>query len=576
MALSQLRTLVQSIKFVSIVSGVAVALIHLLVFPLGSMNADELAYQNMATAFMNGNTKIPIDPVLGQGSVPWLMANVGNWSVAKYQPLYPLFLTSSSLLGSWLPLAALASATTYTVGKLAEAFSASGIRAAWLWAGSSSFIISASTLLPYVFSLELGLLMLLVASKSNQHVAVKLGGLFALAILCRPMDAVLFAGTALVILWQRKEFKNPIGLVKYGLACASAFLPALLWNWIQTGNPLEFPFTLTSSSDTWGFGVRKIYDSSSGFDFTVWNGVESIINNLGRVLVWTFGGIALIPLAYMTLRKGSIKYRLSLGALVASWIIAYGGFWGSYTAIRFWNGPDFIGPFYWLPISLVIVLLISAAPRDAFDWKPFWITSALLASVVFGSVLAKNWRMTDSWVKSDLVEISKDPNSVIKLDRSYTSHIGSPIPLIDNEPSSKKFSLDWNGVLGIIEENGLQTPTIWIAIASEQTRFNYLPRLTQVAVSSSPAVMRFSDIEELQVQVTSSSDCAFKSVSARDMLEIDFSTIVNDDSFTGTCSERSEDNELVIQLMRISDGTLFRKIYSFYDPLTRQYFSAIH
>jgi hypothetical protein len=573
---NRLKPLTRSLIFAASIAALSVILIRVLVFPLGTLNADELVYQNMTAAFLKGQTKIGVDPVFGfQSASPWLMSNVGAWSVPKYQPLFSLFLVPAHWLGLWLPLSILAFASTYSIGKLAEAFSASSIRAAWLWNGSTAFIISAATALPYILSLELGVLMLLVAIKSNKHTFIKLGTLVGLAVLCRPMDGVLFAAVSLVLLWQRKELKGFSHFVRFGLAMGLACIPALIWNWVQTGNPLQFPFTLTSSLDSWGFGMRKVYDSDPGTNFTFWNGMDATVNNLGRVLTWTFGGIILLPMAFVAIRHGFIKYRLSILVWGITWIVAYGSFWGSYTTIRFWNGPDYLGPFYWLPISLILILLISAAPKAQFNSKFLWTAAGLLGIFVFGSVISKNWIMTESWKTSALMKISKNPESVIKIDKSYSTHIGAPIQLISNPEGARRFSVDWQGVLAIIKDSKLKSPNIWVAMAGDKTRFDYLPLLSKVSVDSTAQVYESKNTQGLILQIASDSKCVFKSIAPKTQVELSLSEAALEDDFPGTCSERAESHELVFKLLSAENGNMVHRMFSFYDPESKKYFSTV-
>lgn len=565
----------RSLIFAATISALAIALIRIFVFPLGTMNADELVYQKMSAAFLIGNTKIPVDPVLGVQSTPWLMFNVGSWSVPKYQPLTSIFLMPAQWFGLWFPLSTLAFACTYSIGKLAAAFSASSLKAAWIWNGSTVFIMTASAVLPYVLSLELGILMLLTAAVSTRMTLFKLGILISLSLLCRPMDGLLFAGAAVAILCQRKRLTSPMQFVKLGFAIGLACIPTLLWNWIQTGNGLSFPFTLTSSLDSWGFGIRKVYDADPGLDFTIWNGMEALLNNLGRVMAWTFGGVTLLPLAYLSVRRRYIKYRLSLLVLTLLWLIAYGCFWGSYTTIRFWNGPDYLGPFYWLPISLILALLIAAFPRSRKSFRFLWVASSMVSLIVFGLVLNRNWIMTDSWKTSALLKESQKSESIIKLDKSYTTHIGAPIQLISNKEEAHRFSTDWHGVLAIIKNSTLKTPKIWIAIADDRTRFDYLPSLAPVQSTSKAPLLRFKNANGVQLQVANSSKCVFKFIPPNTTVNLNLSDIALKNNYTGTCSERAEPNEITFNLFSDRYGTIVHKVFSFHDPKSKQYFYAV-
>ncbi|NBT47090.1 MAG: hypothetical protein EBT07_04630 [Actinobacteria bacterium] len=571
----RLGILSNSLIFAAAISAIAVMLIRWLIFPLGTINADELIYQEMAGAFLNGQTKIPVDPVLGPQSAPWLMSNIGNWSVPKYQPLFPLFLISAELLGLWFPLSALAFACTYSVGKLAAAFSVPSVRAAWLWNASSIFLITASTALPYVFSLELGILILLVAASSKRYPFLKLGILIGLGLLCRPMDTVLFALAGTSILWQRRKLSSSMDYGKLILVIGVASIPAFGWNWIQTGSPLEFPFSLTSRLDSWGFGVRKIYDSDPGLDFTVLNGLEAIFSNVGRILTWTFGGIVLLPLAFVSLRRGHLKYRLSLIILALSWLVAYGCFWGSFASVRFWNGPDYIGPFYWLPLSLILVLLISANPQKASEWKFPWVAAAVVAALVFFSVISKNWAMTESWKSSDLLKQVNTSDSIIKIDKSYSSHIGAPIQIVANRPGVRKFSTNWQGLVSMVDVYGVRKPQIWLAMGHEETRFDFLPFMARVKVASSAPVVEINDANWLQLQIVSDSGCVFKSVSPSTKLKLNLSIQSLNNGFTGTCSERSEANELVFKLISIRSGKTVHTLISYFDPKSQNFYYAV-
>lgn len=569
-----LSKLKNSLVFASFFSAITVILIHVFVFPLGTMNADELVYQKMAAAFLAGETKIAVDPILGSQTPPWLMFNVGNWSVPKYQPLFAFFLIPGLFFGMWLPLSVLAFACTYSVGKLAEAFSASPLRAAWLWNGSAAFLLSASATLPYLFSLELGILMMLTAIKSQKNTYLKLAVLFALALLCRPLDAIIFAIAVAAILYQRGILNRWRDLAKSAIALVLATFPALLWNIIQTGDLLQFPFTLTSSFDSWGFGVRKVYDSDAGTSFTVWDGFSATANNLGRVLIWTFGGIVMLPLAYLAIRRNFIKYRLSVIVWALAWIIGYGSFWGSYTTIRFWNGPDYLGPYYWLPLSLILILLISSVPKSVLHSTFMWAVSFLLAVGITIAILLRNLLMTDAWKESELLSVLGDQNSVIKLDDSYTTHIGRPIQLIANTEDSRKFSLDWSGVAAIIEDSKIASPKIYIAVPGESTKFDYLPQVSRVRESATAPSVSIESGGSRQLQISTGSRCVFKSIPANKTLDLVLSDQSIDASFTGICSERVEPNEVTFKIFDTQTGEIQHRYISYFDNKSETYFYA--
>jgi len=572
--LSRSKRLADSLIVVAAVSAAAVGLIHLIFFPLGSMNADELVYQEMSSTFLRGLTKIPVEPSLENSSPPWLMQNIGGWSVPKYQPLFSAFLILAKPLGLCVPLASLAFTCTYSVGRLAEAVGSSKVRAAWLWTASGGFLMTASVALPYILSLQLGILMLLAATKLMQRGPLVVGAIFALALLCRPMDAVLFLITSVFIMRERKIVQDKSSLAKLGFILIFAGAPSLLWNLLQTGSFFDFPFTLTSRLDSWGFGNRKIYDADPGINFTFSNSLDSVTKNIWLVLTWTFGGLALLPMAYISFRRGYLRFRLSFMVLVLSWIIAYGGFWGAYTAVRFWNGTDYLGPFYWLPISLVLVLAIAATPKGVLNWRFLWLAAILLSSFVSASALGRNWVMTESWKNSDLMRIIKDPAAVIKLDKSYSAHVGAPIPLIANSDGEKKFFTEWSGILQIMKRTNIQKPRIWIAMAKDQATYDYLPRLAKVTASHEPETVEFQDTAGLVIQISDATSCYFKLISPASKFAIDFSQLSKYRSNAGTCNEKSEQGETVIKLLRADTGRVFHKIYSFYDQSTRSYYFA--
>src|SRR5690606_17230297 len=212
--------------------------------------------------------------------------------------------------------------------------------AALLLVLSPLFLVQSGTYLPYLFSLALGAgaaaLLLSGVRVGSRWRMVTGAALAGVAVFARPFDAALLPAGA-----------GPLVLLN------------LAYNGAVLGSPTKRPFGVTGSADTFGFGRRGVFESSTlPFDFG--DGLSGAGVSLQWLPSWLAGGVVLVALALWgtvsLLRRGDGPARW----VVASWAlivpIAYLFFWGPWAMTHNWDGVQAFGPFYHLPLIVPVVV----------------------------------------------------------------------------------------------------------------------------------------------------------------------------------------------------------------------------
>lgn len=273
---------------VAAMAGVAVFVVATTLFPHLSLNHDEGVYLAQAEMLLDG--KLWLEPPVHEAVRPWFFVDDGGRLYSKYSPVAPALFAPGLAVGApRLVLAVLAAASVFLVGLLAsEAFDArTAPVAAVLFASAPMFLLTSSTFLAYAPTTTLNLAFAVAYVRAHRResrrYAVLAGVAVGLAFFSRPYTAVLFAlpfvGHALVVLGLLARGRLALSpgdrtatdgggrvdpravttrLVTVA-ALGTAFVGlALAYNWLQTGDPLVFPYQAFAPEDGIGFGHREI------------------------------------------------------------------------------------------------------------------------------------------------------------------------------------------------------------------------------------------------------------------------------------------------------------------------------
>lgn len=162
-----------------------------------------------------------------------------------------------------------------------------------------------------------------------------------------------------VLATRERECSRRRAAAAMTIGAAPLVLLNLAYNWAVLGSPTKLPFGVTGSADTFGFGRRGVFESSTlPFDFG--DGLSGAGVSLQWLPSWLAGGVVLVALALWgtvsLLRRGDGPARW----VVASWAlivpIAYLFFWGPWAMTHNWDGVQAFGPFYHLPLIVPVVV----------------------------------------------------------------------------------------------------------------------------------------------------------------------------------------------------------------------------
>jgi 4-amino-4-deoxy-L-arabinose transferase-like glycosyltransferase len=371
---------------------------HLL-FPFYTNNHDEGVYVFQAKVLAEGKLFLPANQH-NDFFKAYFTVNKDNRAIFKYAPVHAAFLALGLFLfGSMqatlgfvaagnVLLLYLLSWELYRQSRLA-------IVAAAFCLFSPFFLIQSATFLSYTTALllHLSFAVLLLRGFRRQSPLLLFGAGFSLglAFFARPYDAILFAiplGVLFVGLNMPtlKRSKNLLGLLKQGAWMLLGFSPVfglvLAYNSFTTGHPFYFPYWLWDPQDTPGFGIRG---HRGDFVYDLPAAVEALRISMLQFNVWIFGGSILLGLVLWQLITHRICWReLSLLLLLLIFPIGYFFHWGSYSLAVRWGDVTYLGPRYYLPSLVPVVILGAQAWLNLSKLKPilarFLIIIMLLVS----------------------------------------------------------------------------------------------------------------------------------------------------------------------------------------------------
>lgn len=384
-----------------------------LVFPYLSHDHDEPVYLLQADALRHGHLTLPV-PANGASFRPWLTALRGHHYVFKYSPMHAAFLVVGRvLLGSYrmaLPLIAIGLVGLFYLLATEVLPTRRAARlATWVFALSPLVVVESATYLSYTTSLLLlvGFAFALVRGMRGLR-GKRLGWLavaglaLGLAAFERPFDALVFAAPFgvlfLVVAWRRRR------LLPWSAAIGAGSFPPLaltaLFNKAVTGRLTTFPFSLIDSHDTIGFGNRRLVPSDPFVHYDLHAALASLKLHSLWLQVFAFGGPVLLALfLWRLLRWRTSWVERALAAVAFTVPFGYLFFWGPYNVSLLWSGLRYLGPFYWMPILVPLVLVGVAGLRVLRRQRPALATAALVVMIVADAaalpfVLTNNYHYT--------------------------------------------------------------------------------------------------------------------------------------------------------------------------------------
>jgi len=435
---------------VSIFSAVVAALVSRRLFPLLSSDNDEAIYRLQAQTMAHGHL-FPAAPAPPASFTPWLAAVVGHHYVLKYTPFVSgLYALSLWLTGSFVPAMALVAAAavwvTYALANELLGDDWAAALAAIVVGASPLVIVQSGLLLAYLPTLVLleAFAWALVRGMRTQAgwTVTASGAALGLATATRTYDAVLLAGP--IVAWAGAAIVRCRHLRLAGWWLLGALLPLavlLAFDAAATGHALHLPFGLLEHSDALGFGRHRLYPGDQAHKFGVRQGWAALRTHLWLLAQWCFGGLVLAVLAVMSLVRGRVSppaKALLVGALFLA--VGYMGFWGAWAAAYLWGGVHYLGPFYLLPVLMVIAILGAAGMMDLLR-RYRKVAVALLATVSVASavVLTRAIDANRSFTHQDqalarLVSRQTAPALIfVDVDPPFLMH---PSAVVANNPSS--------------------------------------------------------------------------------------------------------------------------------------------
>ncbi|MBV9952684.1 MAG: hypothetical protein JO291_12075 [Acidimicrobiia bacterium] len=355
--------LVFGLALVATLGGLAVR--HWLV-PLGTHDADEAGYANLAALLRHGHVTMSAstyEPFFR----PWLTGSRHGSLFFQYEPGWPAALAVGQALG-WPTLVPALTAGALVVAVHALAWELLHDRrvalvAAGLTALTPIFWLHAALELAYLFTALLATITVTAAlravRRSSRGCAVATGVLLGAVLLTRPLDALLtLIGvlTAVALVVERPVIVKSRRLVGWSVLGAAPLLAlVLLFNRATTGSVTTFPLSASDPRNTFGFGPRAMQVGSNALDYTPHIALNALGTNLRGAINWLPGGLVAVGLAAWAVARGRNGPRWWLLGMVALYPMAYIFWWATaWSASAATNG---IGPHYYIPAFVPFIVL---------------------------------------------------------------------------------------------------------------------------------------------------------------------------------------------------------------------------
>ena len=370
-----------------------------LLFPFLTNNHDEAVYLLQANYLLEGKLYFTSNEFRDFFS-SWFFVDDGEKVFSKYMPVHAALLAFGQLVfGSMrVTLGCVAAANVilfYLLAKECYQRPRLALLATVLFTLSPLFLIQSATFLSYMTSLMLNLtfavLFLRGMSRGSMFLLLGSGFVLGISIIARPLDATLFT-LPFAILFFRGHFKDMKDILrKMAYVGTGLVLPlsiGMLINAILTGNPLLFPFSLYEPLDTLGFGLRRSHPDEVPIEYDLAKGMIGLRSSVFELSFWIFGGPLLVFLGYL----GIILSRWTTWKIIAILLlvtvpVGYIFFWGSYNLAVLWKGDEYLGPFYYIPMLIPIILLGTWGLARIMGWRPIVALTILLVMLVIDARL---------------------------------------------------------------------------------------------------------------------------------------------------------------------------------------------
>lgn len=462
-----------AVALLAVTSAVLAIVVADHVFPYGTRNRDDQAYVAQARLLEEGHLTQP-----GSQSTffrPNMTGRAGGRLVYIYTPEWAALLAASHVLvGSSEPVLALvAGLSVIAVALLAWELWRDrrvAIAAAALLALSPMFVGQSGTYLSYQLALLLTLTfgwLFLRSLRTGSLVGFAAAGVvLGVAFFGRPYDVMLAALPFVVyaVVTRRRDLPSLVGPAAW---LALGALPGLVLtaaiNQHLMGSPFTFPQSAAGSLNTFGFGKRLgIHDQghqrATPIDFTLARSWLATRKGVAAVPRWMFGTFVSVLLATLALVRHRREPRVwLLVALVLIFPLGYLVWWGNYLAVVFFKLVLGLGPYYYYPAVVALVLLAALGLVELVSLRTVARSTATFVAVaaltgtamMVTTVLGMRYAFHDASKlrheeRRTLALVAAVPrrNSLLLLEQDQ---IGNPNPELVNEPdlsNSPLYALD--------------------------------------------------------------------------------------------------------------------------------------
>ena len=264
---------------------------------------------------------------------------------------------------------------------------------------------------------------------------------WGVAVFARPYDALL-GGVALavaIVVRERARLVELLPVVAWAVAGTVLPLVALLlFDRAMTGSALRLPFNLLEPSDRPGFGLRRTLPSDAPTDYGLREAGSALGRNLLLVGAWTGGGLLACALAVATFVRRRLPAGGFLVALLVVWPLGYFFFWGSYLTAYVWDGALFLGPYYYLPMTVAISIGAAVSLADLLQWRMSLgavagVALLALSGTVAGPTLAEQRERTSP--RTAVAEVLDDHvrgNALVFVPPLYGAYLQNPFSFLRN------------------------------------------------------------------------------------------------------------------------------------------------
>ena len=340
-----------------------------LLFPFLTNNHDEAVYLLQANSLLEGKLYFTSTEFRDFFS-SWFFIDDGERIFAKYMPVHAGVLALGQVVfGSMRAAIGFVAAANvivfFLLAKECYQRARLALLATALFTMSPLFLIQSATFLSYMTGLLLNLTFAFLIMRGTRTGSPSLlicsGLALGTALIARPFDAVLFAipFSLLFLTGLSRHLQQIVGNAAYvGIGLIPPLAVGLLINFILSGNPLLFPFSVYDPLDTLGFGLKRSHAGEIPLDYDLAKGIIGLRNSVFQLSFWVFGGPLLMCLAYLgTTSSRWTTWQLIAVLLLVIFPVANIFFWGSYNLSVLWKGDQYLGPFYYIPMLVPITLL---------------------------------------------------------------------------------------------------------------------------------------------------------------------------------------------------------------------------